>query len=131
MKLNIVLSAVVIFFISCSVTDIQTTSHEIVGQWEWVKSTGGFAGHTISPDSAGYAKQQIYFTDNQKFSFFQSDTLVLSGTYFLEKENDDTIVRYEIEGNTFYPDQKVHFFKDSLILMDECADCYTNTYKRK
>lgn len=117
---------------SCSIVDTDSNQSTIVGQWEWIKSTGGFAGHTITPDSTGYSEQFLNYSINNEFSFFRADTLVVSGKYFLDKENGETIVKYSPENDRFFPNQWIERNRnDTLILRDTCADCYTSTYIRK
>lgn len=130
MKFNVLpFLALLLVFTSCTILGSDSTKSQIVGEWEWIKSTGGFAGHTVTQDSTGYSKQQIHYSDNNDFSFFRADTLVISGRYLIEKDNGNPVVKY----NTSYPpNQKVEFDNnDILILKDRCLDCYISTYKRK
>lgn len=121
-----------LIFASCSILSSDSTHSNIVGQWEWVKSTGGFIGHTVTPDSTGYSTKQIHFSANNEFLLFRSDTLVEFGRYHLEKGKYETVIKYEIESGSFYPNQKVEFNnRDILLLIDECVDCYTNTFIRE
>ncbi|MDZ7660180.1 hypothetical protein [Fodinibius sp.] len=132
MKLNIImLLAFLLTVTSCSIVGSDSNKSTIVGEWEWIKSTGGFAGHTITPDSPGYSKQQLHFGRDDEFSFFRADTLVTSGQYSLSKESDKIMIEYNTGNSPHIPDQWVELNKnDILVLNDRCADCYTSTYKR-
>lgn len=129
LKCNIIVYFILIITItSCSLLGSDSNKSKIVGQWGWVKSTGGFVGHTITPDSAGYSKQQLHYGPDHEFSFFRADTLVVSGIYELQRENGHIVVKYD---KSYPPSQRIEFGgSDTLILIDECADCSIHTYKR-
>jgi hypothetical protein len=104
----------------------------LAGEWEWLKSTGGFGGLTVTPDSARYSSREIHFSVDDEFSFYRADTLVLAGQYSLTRESGKTIVKYSTGDVPPLTDQWVERIKnDTLILTDRCADCYTSTYKCK
>mgnify|MGYP005847180983 CR=1 FL=1 len=119
-----------LFFSACSIVSSDSNSSQIVGQWEWFRSAGGFIGEIITTDSAGVSTRHITFKSNFKFSFFRADTVVVSGKYSISKKNGETVISYDTEKKFFF-DQRVRFKgNDTLILADECADCYINYYKR-
>lgn len=116
---------------ACSISGSDSNSSQIVGQWEWFRSTGGFIGETITPDSEGATNLQLIFKSDFSFSFFRADTLVTSGKYSISKKNGETIVSYDTAKENFFFDQQIQFKgSDTLILADECADCYINFYSR-
>jgi len=128
----IVLIAFLLSLSCCSILGSNSNHSDIVGNWKWIKSTGGFAGHTITPDSTGYSQQQLHFSKDHKFLFFQADTLVTSGQYSLSNQSGNIIINYNAATGSDLPDQWIEFNKnDTLILKDRCADCYTSTYRRK
>ncbi len=133
MKLNTtILLTFLLSLISCSMLGNDSNKSTIVGEWEWLKSTGGFAGHTITPDSTGYSEQQLHFGPDSEFLFFRADTMVTSGQYSLSKESEKIMIKYSTGDGPHLPDQWVEFNNnDTLVLRDRCADCYTSTYKRK
>lgn len=115
---------------ACSILGSNSNSSQIVGEWEWFRSTGGFTGETVTPDSAGASSQRIIFQSNLNFSYFHADTLVASGKYSINEKEGVTIISYDTDKNYFF-DQRVQFEgSDTLILADECADCYINYYNR-
>jgi len=121
----------VLGFSSCSISGSDTNESKIVGQWEWIRSTGGIAGQVLTPDSAGVPGRHFNFNSDYTFSFFRADTLVQTGTYSLEEKDENIIIDYNTEKEDFSLNQRVKFKgNDTLILADECYDCYINTYIR-
>jgi len=59
-------------------------STSIVGSWRWVKSVGGIAGMTITPQSAGYNLTQVYGSDST-FKMFKKDSVMLSGKFSITR----------------------------------------------
>lgn len=120
----------IVILSGCSIMGSDSNSSQIVGEWEWVRSTGGITGKTVTPDSANVSNQHITFQSNFRFSYYQADTLVASGKYSLNDKKGATIVSYNTDKKYFF-DQRVQFVgKDTLILTDECTDCYINYYSR-
>ena len=120
----------------------QTGTHPIYGSWLWLSSSGGIMGETKTPDSEGYARTACFSADNT-FAFYQADTLILEGTFALttgdsteavlvEVEEDSvTIIRYGVGSEERMMEQVVTFAgTDTLILADQCYDCYVSAYKR-
>jgi len=54
---------------SCSILDSDSNSSQVLGKWEWLLSTGGFAGETITPDSTDVPDLQLFFNPILRFSF--------------------------------------------------------------
>jgi hypothetical protein len=120
-----------LFIISCSVTDTDSAQNKIVGQWEWISSTGGFIGEKTTRDSAGVPNRHFNFNSDQTFNFYRSDTLIQTGIFSLNKKDGDLVISYNTKDENFFFDQRVSFQgSDTLILADECYDCYINTYIR-
>jgi hypothetical protein len=105
---------------------------KLEGKWEWISSTGGFMGHTITPDSAGYDKQRLEFYWDDEFLFYRADTLYTQGRYSFERLRDNQLqLSYTVENDKSQPTQIVEFTDgDTLIMIDQCTDCYTHTYAR-
>lgn len=121
----------ILFFSSCSILDSNSTSPNIVGRWNWILSTGGFAGEVSTPDSAGVPNRRLIFNPNYTFSFFRADTLVKTGKYTLKEKDGEVVISYDTGKQSLFFDQRITFQgNDTLILADECYDCYINTYVR-
>ena len=104
----------------------------LVGQWEWVSSCGGIAGGCITPHTSNTTRAWV-FTSGNLFEWFQSGSLVLSGTYqivegdlnilnkradFLWVDGVSTGLALELTG------------RDTLLTRSDCHDCYTDTWVR-
>lgn len=76
-------------------------STSIVGRWRWVKSVGGIAGMTITPQSAGYNLTQVYGANNT-FKLYKNDSLELQSKYSIIrnfKYETQTIDLLKIDNN--------------------------------
>lgn len=103
------------------------------GSWRWVQSVGGFAGWTLTPATEGHT-QRLELGSASEFAFFRNDSLVAQGTFSIESEEDAQIIRYETDSSWWFlaDGQRIsRRGRDTLILRDRCADCYTHTFVRK
>lgn len=68
----------------CSVSscnkDKMPTSTSIIGKWRWVKSVGGIAGSTVTPQSTGYNLSEEFKADST-FKRFKNDSLITQGKF--------------------------------------------------
>lgn len=123
---------------ACSMYGDDDALYQLIGKWQWVRSAGGFAGRVITPDSVGHGSYTVFRID-RTFSVFVADTLVKTGQFHLKNEDGKTTISYS--DITYFPprnhnypfllEQWVRFRgKDTLILRDRCADCYTTTFVR-
>ena len=119
------------------VEGVSPTGGDIVGSWEWIGSSGGIAGVTITPDSEGLSASQIQFRDDKTFSFHRADTLFVEGSYNLRPPEDQTlldyqVMRYQAADDRAMFDQLVQISarKDTLALIDFCCDGFSSLYFR-
>lgn len=119
---------ILIFITSCD-SGVKP-EHGLMYQWNWLGSSGGFAGQTITPASTG-DKIIIEFTSKKYLKYVNGQ---------LEEE-----VRYSIkEGESIFSTQKTNIIElrsgwrqsykisgDTLFLADECFDCSGHVYVRK
>lgn len=114
-KLSFLLVFVALFAFSCKKEVVLATvaSTSFAGEWRWVSSTGGIAGTTITPTSAGYERKLI-LTSDFKFSRYKSTVLEKSGTYEITK------------AKSIYKTELVDFIKfsdgTSFVIMSQPAD---------
>ncbi|MFO0357026.1 MAG: hypothetical protein ACK50A_08735 [Sphingobacteriaceae bacterium] len=110
----------------------------LVGKWEWIESSGGFGGGILTPKTEAYTirveftKKNIFKSYKDGLFNMQSNLKFISGksiysaepttiiTYYRGKEKDLSMMNdsFEFKG------------KDTLILKQECHDCYTRTFVR-
>jgi hypothetical protein len=70
-------------FNSCNKKD-QPGPVSIVGKWRWVKSVGGFAGQTITPQKAKYNLREEFNADST-FKTYKNDSVTVQGKYSIIK----------------------------------------------
>ncbi|MER0440815.1 hypothetical protein [Emticicia sp. W12TSBA100-4] len=114
-KLSFLFIISVLFAFSCTKEEVSATKEStsgLVGEWRWVSSTGGIAGKTITPTSAGY-ERKLVLTADLKFSRYKDNTLESSGTYQIT------------QGKSIYKAEQVDFIKfsdgASLVIMSQSA----------
>ena len=99
------------------------------GKWKWVRSEGGFAGLTLTPKSEGYEKSVMI--NGSEYAEYKDDSLLFKIPYELQFKTDtfmgfDTVMRFQSEMALGY-----RMKKDTLVLAEICADCFTHYYVRE
>ena len=128
-----VLFFVFIILTSCSSENSSISKNKsLEGKWNWVQSTGGFAGTTSTPESSN---QVIYieFSGNS-FKKYINGTLSADLTYVIKTQK--SIFGGEkpmlVSDNPIKDFGAISFeiIGDKLHLNDECNDCYASVYVR-
>ena len=134
-KLLTVTIAILSIFVSGCTKDRPANSdvERLYGIWNWVQSSGGFAGVTTTPATAGYTKTLEFNNDGSykwfkngtlqgetKFTLTEGSSIFTSGTAHLIKYHNDFITQSVTFGE-----------QDTLFLSDECYDCFGHTYTRQ
>jgi hypothetical protein len=108
------------------------SSNKLLGKWDWVESRGGLAGMIYTPKSTG-SSEILEFNDSICF-YYVGKNLQHKGKFEIRKikytnaEDSITIIEYSDSPIS----QQVTFkSKDTLVLIDNCFDCYVNVYKRR
>lgn len=96
--------------------------NKLLGEWEWVESSGGIAGVTLIPETEGYTKT-YHFSSDSNLSIYKNDTLISETTYQVV---GDTL---KINGQDI--NQIIEYKTDRIILYDLCVDCFISTFERK
>jgi hypothetical protein len=118
-----------------------TDLDKLFGTWNWIQSSGGFAGQINSPATSGYSqtiefnKNGIYKIykdgkqkDKMKFTLTNGTSIYNTGTAYLIKYKDIGL----FDKNDHSVTQSVKFGgQDTLFLNDECYDCYGHIYIRQ
>lgn len=107
---------------------------KLTGSWRWVKSVGGFAGHTITPATEGYS-QRLNYRNDGTYRWDHADTLLHGGRYTVERvkpnEISDSVdvIHYQpeiINGHEFT------ISGDTLVINEfRTADGYESTFVRE
>jgi len=71
----------VIALLGCSTVNDKTTEN-IIGNWQWVASRGGWTGTMAGPFSTGNTRRVVFDADG-KVTFYTNGEVTLSSTYSL------------------------------------------------
>jgi hypothetical protein len=104
----------------------------LIGNWQWVQSSGGFAGKVENATESTVVKLLIFDKDgnvsqveNEKETLKDTYTIVRVKSIFTGNETD--AVKYANSTKI----QSFLIRNDSLFLSEECHDCYNHVYVRK
>lgn len=128
-KNSILLAIIGMTILSCSQSDdISNTS--LIGEWNWIGSTGGIAGITETPQTTGENRKLKISTDSIKS--YQNGALNFQTKYSIEV--DESLIFNEtremiIQENGFK--QILNISENTLILIGDCNDCFTSEYKKE
>ena len=135
--------AIFSFFLTSCSKDISIPNPELeklFGSWNWIQSSGGIGGQTITPATVGYSQTVEYNNngiykiykdgiqkDTKKFSLTSGTSIYNPGPAYLIKYKDID----HSDNNYQYSIQSIRFGgEDSLFLSDECYDCFIHIYTR-
>ncbi|MGA3286877.1 MAG: hypothetical protein ABSD46_05600 [Bacteroidota bacterium] len=110
-----------------SSTDLQSDS-TYIGSWNWIKSSGGFTGGTMTPSTVGYTIR-IVLKQDSTFESYHKDTLYATTRFTIYRENSIDVIHYA-DSIRFMPKFIILIGRDTLDLVDQCADCYNSLYVR-
>lgn len=107
------------------------TSTSIIGKWRWVKSVGGIAGMTITPQSTGYNLSEEFKADST-FKRFKNDSLIAQGKFSIVRNYKYTSTETIDVLKTGGPDDQAFVIRnDSLFVSDIfISDGFNTTYVR-
>ncbi|MCD0465719.1 hypothetical protein [Flavobacterium sp. ENC] len=121
-----------VFFqlLSCSSSSTTGASSEnsLNGKWNWVSSTGGFIGSTLTP--ASEKKTMTIEISNSAIKRYENGKLLSENTFEIKTQNSiygDNKKMIVIEDR---PSQSFEIKDNKLFLNDECHDCYQSEYVR-
>jgi hypothetical protein len=112
----------------------QTIPDEIAGQWQWVRSTGGFVGQVIEADSVDYSQSLKIFQDNRAVWYKDREMLM---SYRLDPKTEDGERRFVMHpqlknkaGSEFI--LTILGVKNGVLqVMDDCMDCYMHSFVKQ
>jgi hypothetical protein len=80
---------VILVFLQCVGINRKSEKFDIellISKWQWVRTSGGFGGVSIAPESEGYTKT-IEFKEGGEYFEYKNDSLELLGAYsYIEQE---------------------------------------------
>ncbi|RYZ95557.1 MAG: hypothetical protein EOP47_25625 [Sphingobacteriaceae bacterium] len=127
--------SIILFTASCKKENVNTKKEvnnpdNIYGKWHWVSSSGGIAGLTETPKTAGYT-MGVDYNRNNVFRRYKNGDVINSAKFTIVKTKgvfgmDSTyVIKYT-------PDNFDHVVitakRDSLVLTDNISDGYTTLY---
>lgn len=125
-------------FTACEDDEIDNypNKNKIYGEWQWRQSSGGFVGETIYADSVDHSLSYS-FTLNSNYEYRRNDSILSYGMFNIFKNNS---IHFPSPNNQLYLSNYIGSSEsltfnfsgnDTLILYDECIDCYQHLYIRK
>lgn len=122
---RIVLLIPILFLVACS--SLQNSKKSYNGTWILQQQSGGFGGRTIKPE-----KEIKLVIKNGKISRFEDNQLISQEDFKIEKgkvihssELQDIIISKKLMK------EAISVKGDSLIISQQCYDCYSFLYTRK
>ena len=114
--------------VSCTNDDDSNTSVNLVGTWEWIQSTGGITGSTLTPASTGMTMQLEI--SNTTIRSITDGTLVSENTYTIETRETmfGNVQEVLVVGDGI--GQIIFLEGNTLELIGDCSDCFTSEYLR-
>jgi hypothetical protein len=129
MKNIILLTIIGMTILSCSQND-DNSNKNLIGQWNWIGSSGGIAGTTENPQTTGENRKLEISTDSIKS--YRNGTLNFQTKYWIEVR--ESLIFNEpremiIQENGFR--QILNISGNTLILIGDCNDCFTSEYTKE
>ncbi len=102
----------------------------LVGNWEWISSTGGIDGRTETPQSTGKNIKLSITKDSIKV--YENSVLKQKNSYKISREKSvlDNKVKDIIIYNSGFRDSFMIDSQNQLHLIGDCFDCFGSSYKR-
>lgn len=120
-----------ILFTSCS-DKVLPETNEIMGTWNWISSSGGFAGSIYTPESTG-ENIVLEFTPDSVYREYRNDSLIIE-TGFQIIMSKSIYDHDSVKMVSFYQDMIrrsiVFDSPNDLILRDEMYDGFSSHYRR-
>jgi hypothetical protein len=130
---NALLFFVFIILTSCSSEDLNASKRKsLEGKWNWVQSSGGFAGTTNTPESTN---QVIYieFSGNS-FKKYINGTMSADYTFVIKTQKSifggEKPMIVNDNPDKYFVAMSFEIQGDRLYLNEECYDCFGSKYER-
>lgn len=113
-------------------TSVDTSAADLVGNWEWVKSSGGIAGVIQTPQTLGYTYHVTYTKDGRYLQYDKDGKLAYDEAYVVSRANSilDNKERdmVTLDASTMF---SFTIRNDSLFLYQEAYDGINVTFVKK
>ena len=114
--------------ISCTTSDTDSVD-QIVGEWTWIRSSGGLAGKTETPESTH--KEIILKIDDRSIKQFVNGNLESNRTFQIDRRK--SVIYGDTREMIIYNNGFRQIFSTAgnhLILSGDCNDCFQDEYQR-
>lgn len=121
---------VLVWAISCEREDENSTKESLIGNWEWISSTGGIDGRTETPASTGKQVKIVITKDSVKV--YENSVLKQKNSYKISREKSvlDNKIKDMIIYNSGFRDSFMIDSQNQLHLIGDCFDCFASLYKK-
>jgi hypothetical protein len=123
--------ALSVLLAACRSAGTEPTQELLGGEWEWVGSSGGIAGRSVTPASEGYTVR-FAFSGNQ-LNIFRNDSLRTTALFTVRGDE----VTYQPSISVFGFDggidtqTLVDLPGDTIMLNDPCCDRFSHRFVRR
>ena len=119
-----------------TVPDTDDLPQALFGTWSWIRSTGGIAGVTQTPQTEGYTRTLTFTAPNQVTMARDGVVEVTTTFEFVPLVDNGSVVRSAqlvyAEPLTGWDEQWVELTDpDHLVLTDPCCDGFTYEWSRQ
>lgn len=115
-------------------SDYDSDEDRILGEWDWLSSSGGIGGWTYTPETVGYRKIFMFSVDDT-LSVWRADSLVWRSFYRLgigPTIFGDSLSVIFLERNAEHPSYRYFWAgNDTLWLWENAVDGFSHELKRK
>lgn len=129
---------VILFCLQLNLIGQKNNLKKLIGKWNWVETSGGFAGSITNPSTEGM-NMQMEFKKNGTVLNYKNNTLSSQAKYKLVLGQSNFtaeksyLINY-VDKKGLKMDIKNDFYEfkgnDTLVLREECFDCYTRIFVR-
>ena len=123
--------AVVLLIGGCKSASTDPAENRLSGSYQWIRSSGGIAGRTMTPASENYSVR-FTFSGNQ-VTIFRNDSSKATSTVTVRGDE----VTYQPALSVFLFDQGIDvqtlrvFPGDTIALADPCCDRFEHVFVRR
>jgi hypothetical protein len=121
---NLILFLLLVGFNACQSISIDPA---MVGTWKLASISGGFSGN-------GYPANFTHLTlhSDKKYEVRQNGTVISSGTFRLENQDDKTVIKFRGDNLTFEHGEKFVVMNNSTLSLNEpCCDRYAYFFQQQ
>ena len=116
----------------CS-SSTDSDSDPLIGDWAWVRSTGGIAGLTLTPASEGYTVV-LRFSSDGRAEWWRDGVLTQGTTYQATRQAssgaETWAVTYAVPLSGFAAQTATFPSASELVLTDPCCDGFVFEFER-